>query len=484
MSTVATLPSVTSGRTLNNLVTRLLTHGSIILADLVSITVAGMLAVAIRMLFHAKFTYLDYASFAPSIVIFLLVFAFSGLYPGIATSPIEEFRVILHASSLSFLAVMGIAFFLREGILSSRIVFALAWVLTIVLVPLCRRFVRGWCSRQPWWGIPTVVIGEGSIGEMMLELLNGHHRIGLRPIAILTQKQFDHGQAMSKFDIFHGDLSDAKRISEEYSYCYAVIVMPNAGSERIRAVLKEVAECYRRVLVIPDLFGMRSLSVSAKDICGVLALEVDQTLNLTLPHLIKRAFDLAVSLSACLLCSPLFILICLAIRVSSPGPIFYGQRRIGKNQRAFQVWKFRSMVVSADEVLEKHLDANPLLREEWERDHKLKCDPRVTWVGRILRKSSLDELPQLWNVISGEMSIVGPRPITPVEIDRYGSVFDQYLRVTPGVTGLWQISGRNNTTYELRIRIDDYYVRNWSLSLDLYILLRTLKTLILSEGAY
>jgi Undecaprenyl-phosphate galactose phosphotransferase WbaP len=363
-------------------------------------------------------------------------------------------------------------------------VFALAWVLTVVLVPLCRRFVRGWCSRQPWWGIPTIVISEGSVGEMMLGLLEGHHRIGLRPIAILTEKQFDHAHALSNSKIFHGDLSNAKRISEENSYSYAVIAMPNAGSERVRAVYNDVAEFYRRVLIIPDLFGMRSLSVSAKDLCGILALEVDQTLNLTLPHLIKRAFDLVVSLSILVLCAPLFVLMCLAVRISSPGPIFYGQRRIGKSQRVFRVWKFRSMVVDAEEVLKRHLDANPLLHEEWERDHKLKADPRVTWVGRILRKSSLDELPQLWNVICGEMSIVGPRPITHVEVERYGSVYDQYLRVTPGVTGLWQISGRNNTTYDLRIRIDDYYVRNWSLSLDLYILLRTLKTLMLSEGAY
>jgi Undecaprenyl-phosphate galactose phosphotransferase WbaP len=260
--------------------------------------------------------------------------------------------------------------------------------------------------------------------------------------------------------------------------------MPNAGSGRIRAVFNDYAGYYRRVLIIPDLFGMRSLSVSAKDICGILVLDLDQKLTLFIPQFVKRCFDVIASTGVALLASPVLLALCVAVRLSSPGPIFYGQSRIGRNQKSFKVWKFRSMVVNADAVLKARLDADPALREEWERDHKLKRDPRVTWIGRFLRKSSLDELPQIWNVICGEMSLVGPRPITHAEIERYGDIFGQYLRVIPGVTGLWQISGRNNTTYELRTRIDDYYVRNWSLSLDIYILFRTFKTIVWAEGAY
>jgi len=260
--------------------------------------------------------------------------------------------------------------------------------------------------------------------------------------------------------------------------------MPNSGSDRVRAVFNEYGSHYRRVLIIPDLFGIRSLSVSAKDICGVLALELNEKLALFVPQLVKRCFDLIVSTSVALLASPMLLILCLAVRVSSPGPLFYGQRRIGKNGEIFKVWKFRSMVVDADKVLKTHLDSDFALREEWDQNHKLKRDPRITWIGRFLRKSSLDELPQIWNIICGQMSLVGPRPITPSEIERYGKIFGQYLRVIPGVTGLWQISGRNNTTYELRTRIDDYYVRNWSLSLDIYILFRTFKTIFLSEGAY
>lgn len=142
------------------------------------------------------------------------------------------------------------------------------------------------------------------------------------------------------------------------------------------------------------------------------------------------------------------------------------------------------MFQNADQVLSVHLESNPALREEWLRDHKLKNDPRVTLVGRFLRKTSLDELPQLWNVLRGEMSLVGPRPIVSAEVAKYGEYFDDYQAVRPGITGLWQVSGRNNTTYEERVKYDEYYVRNWSIWLDLYILCKTVKTVLLGEGAY
>ena len=486
MSATATIASFAAGRTTHSAFTRWLTHSSIILADYLGITIAGFLAVIIRYLFHAQFVPTDYLLFTPSIIIFFITFAFSGLYPGIPTSPIEEFRLVLRASSVAFLLLAGTTVFLREGVFMSRIVFVLAWLLTIVLVPLSRRLVRGWCSRQSWWGIPTVIIGDREAGQMILGLLRGHHRVGLRPVA----RVIDDGQRTSRFaqmeagELLSEDIADTSRLAREYRNCYAIIAMPTSGSDRVRHVFNECAQHYRRVLIIPDLFGIKSLSVAAKDICGVLSLELDQRLTLFFPRLIKRCFDLAVSITLALLLSPLLLLIGAAVRFTSRGPIFYGQQRIGKNQQVFKVWKFRTMVVNADAVLQSHLDADPELREEWECDHKLKRDPRVTSVGRLLRKSSLDELPQLWNVICGEMSLVGPRPITDSEGVRYGKSFGQYLRVTPGVTGLWQISGRNDTTYELRTRIDDYYVRNWSLYLDMYIVFRTFKTILFSEGAY
>lgn len=198
----------------------------------------------------------------------------------------------------------------------------------------------------------------------------------------------------------------------------------------------------------------------------------------------KRLTDLLILAVFAPFYLPIMFALAMVVRVSSPGPIFYSQRRLGRGAKPFQAWKFRSMVPNADEILEEYLTANPELRKEWEEDHKLRNDPRITPIGKILRKTSLDELPQLWNVFVGEMSLVGPRPIVQDEVEKYDRVFEEYKQVIPGITGLWQVSGRNNTTYEERVSLDSRYVRNWSLGWDMRILLRTIKTVLLREGAF
>lgn len=174
----------------------------------------------------------------------------------------------------------------------------------------------------------------------------------------------------------------------------------------------------------------------------------------------------------------------LFIWLDSPGSIFYKQTRIGQFGKHIKVWKFRTMKENAEEELEKDLAEHEDLYREWIANRKLKNDPRVTAVGSVLRKLSLDELPQLWNVVKGEMSLVGPRPIVDSEVSNYGDCFSLYLRVKPGMTGFWQVSGRNNVSYEERVRLDEYYVRNWSIWLDIYILFKTIPAVITASGAY
>jgi Undecaprenyl-phosphate galactose phosphotransferase WbaP len=193
--------------------------------------------------------------------------------------------------------------------------------------------------------------------------------------------------------------------------------------------------------------------------------------------------DLGLAFAMGLLILPFVVLIALAIKLTSPGPVFYGQTRIGRGRRTFRAWKFRTMRVDADEVLAKVLAEDDDLREEWERTHKLRKDPRVTGIGQILRKTSLDELPQIWNVFRGDMSLVGPRPVVEAEAAKYDEGFGPYLCVRPGITGLWQVSGRNRTTYAERVRLDEYYVDNWSPWLDLNILARTVHAVLTGDGA-
>lgn len=199
---------------------------------------------------------------------------------------------------------------------------------------------------------------------------------------------------------------------------------------------------------------------------------------------IKRILDIVVAALLLVPAIPFGLIIALAIALETRGPVFFVHRRIGKGNRHFRLWKFRSMVVNADAVLDHYLGQHPELLSEWEATHKLKEDPRVTRVGRWLRRSSLDELPQLVNVLRGEMSMVGPRPIVEEEVAKYGEAFALYSQVKPGLTGLWQVSGRTDTSYRRRIDLDLKYIRNWTLWLDLKVLWRTVRVVIFGHGAY
>lgn len=197
-----------------------------------------------------------------------------------------------------------------------------------------------------------------------------------------------------------------------------------------------------------------------------------------------RLFDLTLAACAIVAFFPLLILITSAIRLTSPGPVLFKQERIGRDGKVFRCLKFRSMVCNAGEILDELLRNNPDARAEWARDQKLRNDPRITRVGQFLRKSSLDELPQLFNVLLGQMGVVGPRPIIAQEIPRYGQHFAGYTSVRPGITGLWQVSGRNDLPYETRVRLDTFYARRKSLGYDLSICLRTIPAVLQSKGTY
>ncbi|HEY0161721.1 MAG TPA: sugar transferase [Edaphobacter sp.] len=201
-------------------------------------------------------------------------------------------------------------------------------------------------------------------------------------------------------------------------------------------------------------------------------------------RIIKRCIDLLlITVSA-----PIVLLVVGAVivlvKIDSPGPVFYSHRRIRRKGAFFSMWKFRTMCVNSTEVLEKHLSEDPKARAEWKKTHKLRNDPRITPIGSFLRRYSIDELPQLWNVLAGQMSLVGPRPIVAAEVEKYGDSFECYCRVKPGLTGLWQVSGRSELTYDERVALDCDYVNRWTLRRDLRILLKTFRAVLKQDGAY
>ncbi len=203
-------------------------------------------------------------------------------------------------------------------------------------------------------------------------------------------------------------------------------------------------------------------------------------------ELFKRLFDILFSLSVLILFAPVYLLLAFSIALSSSGPIFYVQERVGKNRKRFYCLKFRTMVENADDILLEIMENSPHLRQEFEDNFKLKQDPRITWIGRFLRMTSLDEFPQFWNVLKGDMSVVGPRPLVEEELPRYGRHINKILTIRPGITGLWQVSGRNDIPYPRRVQIDLYYANDKNLWMDMWILFKTIGVVIFpkNNGAY
>lgn len=437
-----------------------------------------------------------YLNLWPCLGMFVIAYAIAKLYPVAGMSPAEELRRTTIATTIVFALMATMSVLFKETEAYSRAVLLVSWAVALILVPVNRALMRTFFASRPWWGNPAVVLGAGKTGNMLVRKLQRQPGLGLKPVAVLDDDPEKLGMVCGlaegpvKPDATHvgvpviGSLKLAPVLARELKIPYAIVAMPGVSHECLLELLEKYGDSFPHLLVIPDLFGFSSLRVPSKDLGGVLGLEVRQQLLLSGPRFTKRMIDLVLTVVGGIAILPFILLIALLIRLESSGPAFYGHERIGRGRRKFKAWKFRSMHRNADKLLHDYLEKHPELKEAWERDHKLKDDPRVTRMGNILRKTSLDELPQLWNVLMGEMSLVGPRPIVEEEVARYDKHFSLYLKVRPGMTGLWQVSGRNDTTYAERVQLDTYYVRNWSVWLDLHILACTLPVVVLRKGAY
>lgn len=456
--------------------------GLLAVSDVLALILAGIVSVYGRLILSGGYDLAFYWNLWPILSIFLLTYGLAGLYPAVGVSPVDELRRVVLATTFTYLVLGAGLFLIREGDTYSREVFVMAWVLSLGAVLTGRLLVRQGFARFSWWGYPVLILGAGRTGEMVVQTLKRQPEFGLNPIAVLDDDLSKRGE-LAGIPVL-GSLSAAPALAYQRDIHYAIVAMPGVQRERLLTILEQHGHTFPHLLMIPDLFGVASLWVSAKDLGGILGLEIRQRLLLPGPRLTKALVDLVLTIVLGLALLPLVITIAILVKVSSPGPIFYGQRRLGRDGVPFTAWKFRSMVSNADQALADYFHVNPALRLQWERDQKLRYDPRVTAIGRFLRRTSLDELPQLWNVLRGEMSLVGPRPIIDEEIPRYAEKYKLYTRVLPGLTGLWQVSGRNNVSYPERVNLDAYYVRNWSVWLDIYILLRTVWVVITGDGAY
>nr|MBA2715351.1 undecaprenyl-phosphate galactose phosphotransferase WbaP [Rubrobacteraceae bacterium] len=406
-----------------------------------------------------------------------------GLYPGHGLDSAEELRRQTNAVlvTLSITAVFAIVF--QVGNALSRLLLVLGFIGLAVLTPLARHFVKLAMEKFGVWGKPVVIMSSGEAGGQLSKPLQREWTLGLKPIAV-----FESGPALagepSKGPLHEDVLAEAVELSKKNRVDTIILNIPDVRSGQLATLSDWASTRFRHVIFLSvDLVGIMNSAVVARNFAGIFGVEIKHNLLDPWARRFKHSLDLLGASVGGLLISPLILAIVLAIRLDSPGAAIYAHRRLGANDRHFRCLKFRTMHTDAERLLDEYLQNNPDLLAEWEKDQKLRDDPRVTRVGLLLRKTSLDELPQLWNVLRGEMSLVGPRPIVDAEVPKYGEVYRLYKRIRPGMSGYWQVGGRSDTTYDERVAMDNYYVRDWSIWLDLVILARTVSTVILGRGA-
>lgn len=411
-------------------------------------------------------------------------FAFYGLYPGIGMTAVEHMRRIGHSVTLVYLLLTASMFLVKEWWANSRGGFLVSWALSLVLVPLGRAIASHLFRSRPWWGVPVMVLGAGKTARIVIQNLRANQVLGYRPVVCLDDNPAMHGDCLGV--PVPGSLQEAAYFADRYRTRRAIVAMPGIPRERLVANLQLWSGIFPSILVVPDLFGVASLWTEPRDLGGVLALRIRCNLLIPLNRFIKRAMDIVLSAIALVASGPLFVAAALWIKRVSPGPAFYAQEREGEGGRPIRILKLRTMFPGAEQMLHRRLAEDPEAAREWARFCKLKRDPRILpGIGRFLRKTSLDELPQLWNVLKGEMSLVGPRPFPSYHNERFPAEFRSLrTQVTPGLTGLWQISARSNGDLEVQAQLDTYYIKNWSVWLDLYILSRTVRAVLFPNGAY
>lgn len=398
------------------------------------------------------------------------------LLPGWGLGPVEELRRVTTLLFAVFGTLIGVTLYSSarlgaEPIAAAEVLHHAAALLaaaiaSTVLVPLVRTRARRALNQAGQWGIPAVVFGTESARDAIADCLEAEVGMGYTPVT-------------------RGDLSALGAARAQAPQSVAVVALEGLDRDYVTRLLEGPLLDYRTVIVVPDLAMSPCLWVQPRDLHGVLGLEITSNLSSVTSRVTKRASDvLLVALAA-----PVWVPVCLAIAAliwleDRCDPLFR-QERVGLGGDAFDTLKFRTMRPDAEAVLERELAADPALRAEWEACYKLRDDPRITRVGRLLRGLSLDELPQLLNVLRGDMSLVGPRPLPAYHhTDLSEAVQTQRERVRPGITGLWQVSGRSDIGNEGMELWDPYYVRNWSLWLDIVILVRTARAVTARSGAY
>ena len=427
-------------------------------------------------------SFYSFVTYWPYLAVFILIFQIMGLYPGVSLAPAEELRRFFIGSAMAYGGIIMSRYIENHSWDAINAAFTISGIFSVPIFLTLRSIFHWFLYVSRLGGIPAVIYGSGDTGKLAIDRIQGSLRTGYVPVLILD----DDPQGPDNYKgipIIH-DTGLGPEIVKRYNIKMAIVALPGLDPESLKHILNNSVSAFRYNVIIPDFFNVTNIWMAVRDFDGVLGFVTSHKLKMPWNLSIKRFTDLLLVITGGIVILPFLLLVALLIKITSPGPVLYVHKRLGKNGKPFYVYKFRSMVIDAEKRLQQLLATDPQKKQEWEENHKLKDDPRVTAIGKFLRRTSIDEFPQLINIVKGEMSLVGPRPITETEVAKYGEDFRRIFSAKPGLTGLWQISGRSEKDYATRVSYDTYYLQSWSVWLDIWIIFKTFGAVIHGRGAY
>jgi len=431
-----------------------------------------------------SFSYGHFISFWWIPLIFISFISFEALY--IRNLPFwDEARTMVKAITHAGITLMAIVTLGKMGDIVSRLVLLSLWLISVFVFPVFRLWGKKILYAIGLRRERIIIIGAGNAGRLVMDGLQREKHMGYDVIGFLDDDPQKTGKSICGKKVF-GNVEEFPRFIKELGVRTAVIAIPSLPPERLSALTARVQNTITNTMVVPDLKGIALLNTALFHLFleEIFLMNIRNNLKSATNRFVKRLFDITVSIISMPVLLPFIGIIGLIIRLETPGFAIYAHDRIGKNGKIFRCYKFRTMQKDAEETLKEVLENSETLRNEWEQTWKLKEDPRITKIGRFLRKSSLDELPQIFNVLKGEMSLVGPRPYLPREKTDIIENIQLICSAKPGITGLWQVSGRSTTGYKYRVKLDTWYVMNWSLWFDIAIIFKTIRVVLKTEGAY
>jgi Undecaprenyl-phosphate galactose phosphotransferase WbaP len=404
---------------------------TILCSDICGLILSFGVSILALSVVHGQFITATTLEYLIALSLFVGFFKAAHLYRTTGVEPVDELRRAVLAINWTFLLLVLITFLWKGVSAPSRGLFVVAWACTVIVIPATRLLLKPILGKRSWFAKPVAIFGGGRTALELIETLRRNPGLALRPEVVFSDNRVEWGKVadLAGVPIVCG-LDGSSAYSRSLGIDYAIIAMPELSRQHLLDVIKSTRGSFSKVLLLPDLLGVSSIWVETRDVGGRLGLEIRDNLLRRSSLAGKRLLDLALISAVVPLLLPLCALLALLVKLQSPGRVFYAQRRAGRDGKIIRVWKFRTMLQNADALLQQVLADNAGLRAEWSANHKLKHDPRVTSLGRFMRKTSLDELPQLWNVVKGEMSLVGPRPIPLDEIEKSGDSYHLYKRVS------------------------------------------------------